>query len=43
MKNIEQKGRFLLYRVSQISAGHSREDIDHAVRAFGEVKKEMGL
>ena len=28
---------------TQISAGHSREDIDHAVRAFGEVKKEMGL
>ena len=28
---------------TQISAGHSKEDIDHAVRAFGEVKKEMGL
>ena len=28
---------------TQISAGHSRADIDHAVRAFGEVKKEMGL
>ena len=28
---------------TQISAGHSKEDIDFAVRAFGEVKKEMGL
>ena len=28
---------------TQISAGHTREDIDRAVRAFGEVKKEMGL
>ena len=28
---------------TQISAGHTKEDIDHAVRAFGEVKKEMGL
>jgi glycine C-acetyltransferase len=28
---------------TQISAGHSTEDIDFAVRAFGEVKKEMGL
>ena len=28
---------------TQISAGHTREDIDLAVRAFGEVKKEMGL
>ena len=28
---------------TQISAGHSKADIDHAVRAFGEVKKEMGL
>ena len=28
---------------TQISAGHTREDIDFAVRAFGEVKKEMGL
>ena len=28
---------------SQISAGHTKEDIDFAVRAFGEVKKEMGL
>ena len=27
----------------QISAGHSKEDIDFAVKAFGEVKKEMGL
>ena len=28
---------------TQISAGHSREDIDFAVKAFGEVKKEMGI
>ena len=28
---------------TQISAGHSKEDIDFAVRCFGEVKKEMGL
>ena len=28
---------------TQISAGHTKEDIDHAVKAFGEVKKEMGL
>ena len=28
---------------TQISAGHTREDIDLAVKAFGEVKKEMGL
>ena len=28
---------------TQISAGHSKDDIDFAVRAFGEVKKEMGL
>ena len=28
---------------TQISAGHTKADIDHAVRAFGEVKKEMGL
>jgi len=28
---------------TQISAGHTREDIDFAVKAFGEVKKEMGL
>ncbi len=28
---------------TQISAGHTKEDIDFAVRAFGEVKKEMGL
>ena len=28
---------------TQISAGHTKEDIDLAVRAFGEVKKEMGL
>ena len=28
---------------TQISAGHTREDLDLAVRAFGEVKQEMGL
>ena len=28
---------------TQISAGHTKADIDHAVKAFGEVKKEMGL
>ena len=28
---------------TQISAGHTKEDIDLAVRAFAEVKKEMGL
>ena len=28
---------------TQISAGHTKVDIDFAVKAFGEVKKEMGL
>ena len=28
---------------TQISAGHTKEDIDLAVRAFAEVKKEMGF
>lgn len=28
---------------TQMSAGHSKEDIDLAVRCFAEVKKEMGL
>ena len=28
---------------TQISAGHSKEDIDFAVKCFGEVKQEMGL
>ena len=28
---------------TQISAGHTKEDIDFAVKAFGEVKQEMGL
>ena len=28
---------------TQISAGHTREDLDFAVRCFGEVKQEMGL
>jgi len=28
---------------TQLSAGHTKADIDFAVRAFGEVKREMGL
>jgi glycine C-acetyltransferase len=28
---------------TQVSAGHSREDLEFAVKAFGEVKREMGL
>ena len=28
---------------TQISAGHSKEDLDFAIRCFGEVKQEMGL
>ena len=28
---------------TQISAGHTHEDLDFAVQCFGEVKKEMGL
>ena len=28
---------------TQISAGHTKEDLDFAVRRFGEVKREMGL
>ena len=28
---------------TQISAGHTKEDIDFAVKCFGEVKAEMGL
>ncbi|MBE6948153.1 MAG: glycine C-acetyltransferase [Ruminococcaceae bacterium] len=28
---------------TQISAGHTKEDLDFAIRCFGEVKKEMGL
>ncbi len=28
---------------TQISAGHSKEDLDFAIKCFGEVKKEMGL
>ena len=28
---------------TQISAGHSKEDLDFAIRCFGEVKEEMGL
>ena len=28
---------------TQISAGHTKEDIDFAVHAFGEVKRELGL
>lgn len=28
---------------TQISAGHTKEDLDFAVRCFGEVKKKMGI
>ena len=28
---------------TQVSAGHSREDLEFAVKAFSEVKREMGL
>ena len=28
---------------TQISAGHTKEDLDFAVKAFGEVKREMGI
>ncbi len=28
---------------TQVSAGHSKEDLDFAVKCFGEVKKEMGI
>ena len=28
---------------TQISAGHTKEDLDLAVRCFAEVKQEMGL
>ena len=28
---------------TQISAGHTKEDLDFAIRCFGEVKAEMGL
>ncbi len=28
---------------TQVSAGHTKEDLDFAVRCFGEVKKEMGI
>lgn len=28
---------------TQISAGHTKEDLDFAIRCFGEVKEEMGL
>ena len=28
---------------TQVSAAHSREDLDFAVRCFREVKEEMGL
>ena len=28
---------------TQISAGHTKEDLDFAVHCFGEVKREMGL
>ena len=28
---------------TQVSAGHTKEDLDFAVKCFGEVKKEMGI
>ena len=28
---------------TQVSAGHTKEDLDFAVKCFAEVKKEMGL
>ena len=28
---------------TQVSAAHSKEDLDFAVRCFAEVKKEMGI
>lgn len=28
---------------TQVSAAHSRADLEHAIRAFGEVKRELGL
>ena len=28
---------------TQVSAGHTKEDLDFAIRCFGEVKKEMGI
>lgn len=28
---------------TQISAGHTKEDLDFAIKCFGEVKKEMGI
>lgn len=28
---------------TQVSAGHSKEDLDFAVKCFGEVKREMGI
>ena len=28
---------------TQISAGHTKEDLDFAVKCFGEAKQEMGL
>ena len=28
---------------TQISAGHTKEDLDFAIKCFGEVKQEMGL
>lgn len=28
---------------TQVSAGHSKEDLDFAVKCFGEVKKDMGI
>ena len=28
---------------TQVSAAHSREDLDFAIQAFSDVRKEMGL
>ena len=28
---------------TQVSAGHTREDLDFAIRAFAEVKAELGI
>ena len=28
---------------TQISAAHSREDLEHAIQAFAEVKRELGV
>jgi glycine C-acetyltransferase len=28
---------------AQISAAHSRQDLEHGIRAFAEVKRELGM